>query len=120
MITAIKTGHSAITLDIGIISDTSHVPSFWKFNNSLLDDEAYLKLITDRILIWLTEISYNIDDRVQWDWIKYNIRKETTQYSKVKAKQRRERMNLIENKLKLVGEKVAEIPTIANQNDLKI
>ena len=74
MITAIKTGHSAITLDIGIISDTSHVPSFWKFNNSLLDDEAYLKLITDRILIWLTEISYNIDDRVQWDWIKYNIR----------------------------------------------
>ena len=93
--------------------------SFWKFNNSLLDDKAYLKLITDRIPFWLTEISYNQDVRVQWDWIKYNIRKETIQYSKVKAKQRRERMIMIENKLKLAEEKVAEIPTIANQNELE-
>ena len=116
IITAIKTDHSAITLDIDSISDTSHGPSFWKFNNSLLDDEVYLKLITDRIPFWLTEISYNQDVRVQWDWIKYNIRKETIQYSKVKAKQRRERMIMIENKLKLAEEKVAEIPTIANQN----
>ena len=119
IITAIKTDHSAITLDIDSISDTSHGPSFWKFNNSLLDDEAYLKLITDRIPSWLTEISYNQDVRVQWDWIKYNIRKETIQYSKVKAKQRRERMIMIENKLKLAEEKVAEIPTIANQNELE-
>ena len=85
-----------------------------------MDDEPYLKLITDRIPFWLTEISYNQDVRVQWDWIKYNIRKETIQYSKVvKAKQSRERMIMIENKLKLAEEKVAEIPTIANQNELK-
>ena len=119
IITAIKTDHSAITLVIDSISDTSHGPSFWKFNNSLLDDEVYLKLITDRIPFWLTEISYNQDVRVQWDWIKYNIRKETIQCSKVKAKKRRERMIMIENKLKLAEEKVAEIPTIANQNELE-
>ena len=84
-----------------------------------MDDEVYLKLITDRIPSWLTEISYNQDVRVQWDWIKCNILKETIQYSKVKAKQRRERMIMIENKLKLAEEKVAEIPTIANQNELE-
>ena len=119
IITAIKTDHSAITLDIDRISDTSHGPSFWKFNNSLLDDEVYLRLITDRIPFRLTEISYNQNVRVQWDWIKYNIRKETVQYSKVKAKERRERVIMIENKLKLAEEKVAEIPTIANQNELE-
>ena len=119
IITAIKTDHSAITLDIDRISDTCHGPSFWKFNNSLLDDEVYLKLITDRIPFWLTEISYHQDVRVQWDWIKYNIRKETIQHSKVKARQRRERMIMIENKLKLAEEKVAEIPTIANQTELE-
>ena len=70
--------------------------------------------MTDRIPFWLTEISYNQDVRVQWDWIKYNIRKETIQYSKVKAKERRERMIMIENKLKRAEEKVAETPTIAN------
>ena len=41
------------------------------------------------------------------------------QYSKVKAKQRRERMNLIENKLKQAEEQVAETPTTANQNELQ-
>ena len=59
--TAIKRDHSAITLDIDSISDTRHGPSFWKFNNSLLDDDAYLKLTTDRIPIWLTEINYDQD-----------------------------------------------------------
>ena len=102
------------------ISETNRGPSFWKFNNSLLDDESYIELITDKIPTWLDEISYNQDVRVQWDWpVKYNIRKEIIRYSKAKAKQRRERINLIENKLKLAEEEQVVTPTVENLNKLE-
>ena len=119
IVTSIKTDHSAITLDIDSISGAFRGPSFWKFNNSLLDDESYVDLITDKIPTWLDEISYNHDVRVQWDWLKYNVRKETIHYSKTKAKQRRERISWIENKLKLAEEEQAETPTVENLNKLE-
>ena len=59
---------------------------------------------------------------MQWDWLKYNIyyiRKETIHYSKAKAKQRRERINSIENKLKLAEEEQAVTPTVENLNKLE-
>ena len=119
IITSVKTDHSAITIDINSISETNRGPSFWKFNNSFLDDESYINLITDKIPTWLDEISYNQDVRVQWDWLKYNIRKETIHYSKAKAKQRRERINSIENKLKLAEEEQAVTLTVENLNKLE-
>ena len=40
-------------------------------------------------------------------------------YSKVKAKQRRERINSIKSKLKLAEEEQAETPTVENLNKLE-
>ena len=64
-------------------------------------------LITHKDPTWLDEISYNQDVRVQWEWLKYSVRKKIVQY-KVKAKQRSERINSIENKLKVAEEKQSE------------
>ena len=76
-------------------------------------------LITDKDPTWLDEISYNQDVRVQWDWFKYSVRKNIVQYSKVKAKQRRERINLIENKLKVAEEEQSETQNVKNLNKLE-
>ena len=57
--------------------------------------------------------------RVQWDWLKYSVRKKVVQYSKVKAKQRRERINLIENKLKVAEEDQSETQNVKNLNKLE-
>ena len=38
IITSIKTDHSAIVLEVDSMADQPRGPSFWKFNNSLLDD----------------------------------------------------------------------------------
>ena len=119
IVTSIKTDHSAITLDIDSIGETNRGPSFWKFNNSFLDDESYINLITDKVPAWLDEIGYNEDVRVQWDWLKYNVRRETIHYSKTKAKQRRQKMDSIENKLKKAEEEQAETPTLENLNKLE-
>ena len=77
-------------------------------------------LITDKVPTWLDEISYNQDVRVQWDWLKYSVRKQIVQCSKVKAKQRRERINSIVNKLKVAEEEQSETQNITILNKLEI
>ena len=77
-------------------------------------------LITDKDPTWLDEISYNQDVRVQWDWPKYSVRKKIVQCSKVKAKQRRERINSIVNKLKVAEEEQSETQNIKILNKLEI
>ena len=49
--------------------------------------------------------------RVKWDWMKYKTCQESISYSKSKAKERREKLQTIENKLKICEEKIAESPT---------
>lgn len=57
--------------------------------------------------------------RAQWDWLKYNIRKETIQYCKEKARQPRETIGSIEHDLKLAAEEQAETLSVENFNRLE-
>ena len=43
IVTAIKTDHHAITLEIDSVDDQKRGPSFWKLNNSLLDDVLFVE-----------------------------------------------------------------------------
>ena len=117
ILTSVKSDHSAIILNIDSVKNLNHGPSFWKFNNSLLDDEQYIKLIEQLVPDWIEEINYSDDARVQWDWLKYNIRKETITYSKAKAKERREKIKRIETQLKIAEEKLADSPNDDTQNE---
>ena len=117
ILTSVKSDHSAIILNIDSVKNLNHGPSFWKFNNSLLDDEQYTKLIEQLVPDWIEEINYSDDARVQWDWLKYNIRKETITYSKAKAKERREKIKRIETQLKIAEEKLADSPNDDTQNE---
>ena len=50
VVTAIKTDHSAITLEIDSLDDQQRGPSFWKFNNSLLgllDDPLFVQRLRE-------------------------------------------------------------------------
>ena len=109
ILTSIKTDHSAITLNIDSIRQYNHGPSFWKLTKSLLDDEQYIKLIEQQVPVWLEEIKYSDNVRVQQDWLKNNIRKETIQYSKDRSKKWHNRVTEIEKKkLRIAKEKLAE------------
>lgn len=110
IVSAIKTDHLAITLEIDSLVDQPRGPSFWKFNNSLLDDP---------VLVQKKEIDFCEDMGVKWDRMKYKIRQESISYSKLKAKERREKLQTIENKLKICQEKIAESPTDENLVNLE-
>ena len=72
---AIKSNHSAIKLLIKGIEDQRHGPSFWKFNESLVDHEKSVSLIKDRYGSRIEEDREikdpREDPRVLWDYIKY-------------------------------------------------
>ena len=98
IIPAIRTDHSAISMHINGIEETGRGLSFWKFNSSLLEDEDYIKLVNDKYNNWLEEGKDIQDPRVLWVFIKYKIRYETMCYSKQKAKKRREKISVLEEK----------------------
>ncbi|CAH3173730.1 unnamed protein product, partial [Porites lobata] len=61
-------------------------PGNWKMNCSLLDDEEYEEDIARMIPLWTAEGQKEFtDNRMIWDWVKYNIRAHSIQYSKRKV-----------------------------------
>ena len=70
IVTSIKTDHLAITLEIDSLDDQQRGPSFWKFNNSLLEDLVFVQSLRENFSNWLQEINFCGDTRVKWDWMK--------------------------------------------------
>ena len=92
IIPAIKTDHSAISLKFSNSDKDIKGPGFWKMNYSLLDDEDYIREVSAKIPIWLTEGRNELtDNRSIWDWIKYKIRVHAIRHSKQKAMERKEK-----------------------------
>ena len=53
-------------MHINGIEETGRGPSFWKFNSSLLEDDEYITLITEKYNTWLEEGKDIQDPRVLW------------------------------------------------------
>ena len=64
-----RTDHSAVVIEINSLDTQNHGPSFWKINNSLLEDPTYVELIRENVPVWLSEINFCTDYRIVWDWI---------------------------------------------------
>ena len=107
-------------LNLFLLQSRLSLTFFWKFNSSLLEDEVYIKLVTDKYSDWLEAGKDLQDPRVLWGFIKYKIRYETITYSKQKARNRREKLSALEEKIKEWTVKCDEYPSPENLNDLEI
>ena len=85
IVPAIKTDHSAITLQIQKIEDGIKGPAYWKMNTSMLNDTQFVEGMKEKIAVWREANEFS-DKRVSWDWIKYNIRLFSIECSKKQAK----------------------------------
>ena len=59
-------------------------PSYWKFNEHLLEDSDYVNALKDYINT-LTGVYEGFDEQISWELIKIKIREMTIAYSKNKA-----------------------------------
>ena len=116
---SIKTDHSAIILSINGLDETERGPNFWKFNLNLVNDSDYCELLTTEYVNWLEEFKEVQDKRVLWDLIKYKIRQRTITYSKGKARERRAKLQKVEDKLKECTEKCDIDPNSGNLEELE-
>ena len=90
MISAIKTDHSAITIEFQDVDDKVKGPGFWKLNCSLLNDKQYVNEVNLLLPAWLQKGKQQLSDpRSVWDWVKYNVKKYSRQYSMRESRQRK-------------------------------
>ena len=87
---SIAPDHKAVKLNL-IIAKERRGPALWKFNNSLVEDEEYIKLIKENYPIISNKYSHLEDKRLKWELFKMEIRVLTISYSKHKAKKFREK-----------------------------
>ena len=64
-------------------------PGFWKFNNSLLDDEDLTSAIRESLSVFKDKNADLDDLGLKWDLIKMEIRGFTIKYLKIKAKNKK-------------------------------
>ena len=117
--TSIKSDHSGITLSINGLDYLEKGPNFWKFNSNLVNDSVYCELLTTECANWLEEFKEVQDKRVLWDLIKYEIRQQTIRYSKTKARERRAKLQNLEEDLKECTEKYDSYPNTKNLEELE-
>ena len=87
IISAIKTDHSAITIEFQDVDDKVKDPGLWKFNCSLLNDKQYVNETNCLLLSWLQEGKQDLSGQHSvWDWVKYKVKKYSRQYSMNKIK----------------------------------
>ena len=103
--TAIAPDHKAIRLFLQFESKKKG-PGLWKFNNSLLNDDTFVNLITSNYPIICRKYAYLTNLKLKWEMIKMEIRSLIIPYAKNKArnvrnleKQLESRIDSLENKI---------------------
>ena len=106
---SIAPDHKAIRVQLQLEND-NRGPGLWKFNNSLLEDEIYVKLITDSYAVIQNKYSGIEDKRLKWELIKMEIRGITIPFSKNKAKQLHQKERDIQNRLLVLDRVISNSP----------
>lgn len=104
--TSIAPDHKLVLLSIQWEKLSKRGPGFWKFNNSLLNDENYIQLIQNTYPEFQRKYSHVQDKQFFWELLKMEIRTSTISFSKGRAKINRRREISIKNQLDQLDEKI--------------
>ena len=100
VIPSVQSDHSTIVIRTNGLKNDLKGRSYWKFNNSLLNDKTFVNLMKDEILISSNELHKFTDPRVKWDFLKYKIRQFAKDYATRKAKEGKAKRVALETKHK--------------------
>ena len=84
---SIGSDHSLVSLSFSIKNTSRRGNSFWKFNNILLKDPDYIKMVKAIIQDAILENPFN-NNSLLWEYIKCRVRTETMTYSSRRAKEK--------------------------------
>ena len=99
---SIAPDHWTISLSLQWTKEVPRGPGFWKFNNTLLNDDNYIQQIRRTYPETREKYEYIHDKRTLWE-IKMELRSETISYAKEKAKETSKREYTIKDELEKLG-----------------
>ena len=86
--TGMASDHSLIRMKLNLPNTCKRGKSYWKFNNDLLSDKTYIEKVKN--IIQNIKQNTNMENKnMLWEFTLCQIRTETMQYSKSKAKKRK-------------------------------
>lgn len=112
-----KSDHSPIILHLASIKKQGKGKGLWKLNNSFLQEDKYIKGLTENITLWQTECN-SVNSRETWEYIKYKIRQFSITYGKQKVTRMTKTELELETKLKHLEEILDQTPNLHNNEDL--
>ena len=118
---AFKSDHSSESDIISNYNEIKPGPGLWKFNNSLISDENF----TEKLKNFIEDLKEDLnsensfDDQVKWEYIKFQIRKFTISYSKIRAKNTRRIKNDLEKKFKDLENDLKNDDELQKYNEIK-
>eukprot|EP00745_Piridium_sociabile_P027994 TRINITY_DN45049_c0_g1_i1.p1 TRINITY_DN45049_c0_g1~~TRINITY_DN45049_c0_g1_i1.p1 ORF type:complete len:229 (-),score=24.33 TRINITY_DN45049_c0_g1_i1:29-715(-) len=107
--TLLHSDHRAVTTSI-VFHKYKRGPSYWKLNNSLLKDSAYVECINRTIDIFKQKCTEDIDPHNKWELCKIKIRETSQFYSKNKQQQKRNKLTDLRSRLNIIEQSLATQP----------
>ena len=111
ILTSITPDHSAVLLQLRNFLETpNYGKSYWKFNNSLCADQEFVNSFKDKIMElkeeWIPVIA---DKLVLWDFLKMKMREYIINYTKKKAKLRKNEIDKLEEEIKYLENQLLNV-----------
>ena len=100
IVPSVQSDHSATVLKLSPTNEGERGRSYWKSNNSLLDDNNFIEGLRQKIQVYVLESSEASTPNARWDYLKYCMRQFSKKISIDKAKKRKARRLELESKVK--------------------
>ena len=104
---AFSTDHSPVFCSFSLYDEFKKGKGFWKFNNSLITNTAFVEqmntFIQDVKNEFSNDLSY-LNSQAKWEYLKYQIRKFSMTFSKNLAKEGKQTQIELEDEIKLLEE----------------
>ena len=104
IIPSILSDHSFVTLEIEI-EKLIRGPGYWKFNNKLLEDKEFIDEMNK--LIMECKQTNTLDPAQFWESLKLAMQNLAMDFSKLRAYQRKKKINELTKKLRMQEKKLA-------------
>ena len=114
---SIAPDHKTVHLCLSWPNNSPRGPGFWKFNNTLLNDENYTGEICELIPHIREKYESLNDKRLVWELIKMEIRDHTMSFAKGKARAAFRRETEISKQLEELDYKICNSDNLSNIDD---
>ena len=115
--TSIAPDHKTLLLCLVLPETTPRGPGFWKFNNTLHDDENYTAQICDLVLQLREKYSFMQDKQLFWELMKMEIREKSILFAKQKSRALYQREKEISKRLDYLDTIICNSNNLLNISD---